>query len=233
MLEMRRVHTYYGDSHILQGVDLHVAKGTLVALLGRNGMGKTTTINSIMGFARPGSGEIIFKGTNISGKQPYDIARMGMAIVPQGRRIFRSLTVEENLTLGFRKGNNNKTIYNLESVYNMFPRLKQRSKNKGENISGGEQQMLAFGRALMTNPDFILLDEPFEGLAPEIVKDLSNRICEIKNSGLSILLVDQSIENALKLADYIYIMSKGKVVYEGTRDKIREDEGVVRSFMLV
>ncbi|NLW08042.1 MAG: ABC transporter ATP-binding protein [Clostridia bacterium] len=233
MLQLDEVHTYYGDSHVLQGVNLEVARGSVVALLGQNGMGKTTTIHSIIGFTPPARGKIIFKGINISGLPPSSIALMGMALVPQGRRIFRSLTVRENLILGYRKTKTDKTAYDLERVYELFPSLKLRSANRGEQLSGGEQQMLAIGRALLTNPDFILMDEPFEGLAPGISKELRQKVLELKKSGMSILLVEQNIEAALQLADYVYIMSKGKIVHGGSAAQLQGEKDIIKRFILL
>lgn len=232
MLKLDDIHTYYGDSHILQGVTMEVPEGRVTALLGRNGMGKTTTIHSIIGFTPPAKGEILFNGVNIAGLPAYKIARAGIALVPQGRRLFRSLTVKENLMLGWNNKNLQGHGFNLEDIYRLFPVLKERASNRGEHISGGEQQMLAFARALMTNPRCILMDEPFEGLSPMIVKELGHKIKELKNSGITVLLVEQSIQTALKLADYVYIMNKGKIVYEGTPEQIRHDEHKIKGYML-
>jgi len=215
MLQLTDVHTYYGDSHILQGVTLEVPEGSVIALLGRNGMGKTTTIHSIIGFTPPLKGQIIFKSINIAGLQPYQIAQLGIAIVPQGRRIFPSLTVTENLAIGWQKKKGMQLNNDLEHVYSLFPVLKEREKHLGGHLSGGEQQMLAIGRALMTHPELILMDEPLEGLAPTIIQDIYKKILELKTSGYSILLVEQNIHLALKIADYVYIMNKGKIVYHG------------------
>lgn len=230
MLRLNEVHAHYGESHILHGVSLEVEKGSVVALLGRNGMGKTTTIHSIIGFNPPTKGEITFKETKINGLPPYKIAQMGMALVPQGRRIFRSLTVKENLVLGFSE-NKVKNNYNLDRIYELFPILKERAKQQGKNLSGGEQQMLTIARALMTDPEMTLMDEPFEGLAPTIIKDIGQKIYELKNSGLSILLVEQNIRFALKIADYLYIMNKGKIVYGGAPAQFHSEEGHWRRFI--
>jgi len=223
MLELKDIHTYYGDSYILQGVSLKVNEGSVVALLGRNGMGKTTTIRSIIGFNPPRRGTINFKGKNIAGLPPYAIAQMGIGLVPQGREIFPSLSVKENLTMAAR-GNDKENNWTLEKVYSLFPILKTRSANRGNMLSGGEQQMLTIARALMTNPSLIMLDEPSEGLAPIIVKEVAHIISQIKKSGLSILLVEQNLSMALKLADYVYILSKGQIVYESTPEQLKHNE---------
>lgn len=231
MLQLNEVHTHYGDSHILHGITMEVPKGSIVVLLGRNGMGKTTAIRSIIGFNRPTRGEILFKGLPIAGLPAYQIAGMGMALVPQGKRIFRSLTVEENLTIGLRHGGRKNNKYHLDGIYSLFPVLKERAKHRGEHLSGGEQQMLAVGRALLTNPDMVLLDEPFEGLAPAIIKDIGGVISNLKNSGLSILLVEQNIQAALRLADQIYIINKGKIAYKASAARFKAEENITRSFI--
>lgn len=231
MLKLNEIHTYYGESHILQGVTLEIPAGSVVALLGRNGMGKTTTIYSISGLNEPKVGEIFFKGKNIVGQAPHRIARMGMALVPQGRRLFPSLTVQENLTIGQRTDNN--WNYHLEDIYKLFPALKDRARHKGTHLSGGEQQMVSIGRALLTNPELLLMDEPFEGLAPAIINNMSENLLEIKKSGLSILLVEQNIPVALRLADYVYIMSKGKIAYGGTSDQFTKDYKALKGFFLL
>lgn len=233
MLELQDVHTYYGESHILQGVSLKVPKGSVVALLGRNGMGKTTTIHSIMGFVPSKSGKIEFKGSSIAGLPSYKIAQAGIALIPQSKRIFPSLTVEENITIGQKKDISLNLDERLSRIPELFPALKQKSDHRGNELSGGEQQMLSFARALATNPDLILMDEPFEGLAPAIVKDLSDCISRLKNQGLSILLVEQDIRAALKLADYVYIMGNGRIIYEGKPERLQADESVLKSLLAV
>lgn len=231
MLKLREVHTHYGNSHILHGINLDVPGGSLVVLLGRNGMGKTTAIRSIIGFNRPTRGKIFFKDTDITGLPAYRIAGMGMALVPQGKRLFRSLTVEENLTIGVRRESRQKSRYHPNDIYSLFPVLKERARHRGEQLSGGEQQMLALGRALLTNPDMILMDEPFEGLAPAIIKDICRVIGNLKNDGLSILLVEQNIQAALRLADHVYIISKGKVACEGKATRFMAEENTVQSLV--
>jgi branched-chain amino acid transport system ATP-binding protein len=225
MLELIDVHTYYGESHVLHGVSLKVGEGSVVALLGRLGMGKTTTLRSIIGFTPPRQGVIRFKGRDITGLHSYQIAQMGIALVPQGRRIFPSLSVRENLTMAARTSGKSGT-WSLDRVYSLFPILKERAKLKGNLISGGEQQMLTIARALMTNPVLILMDEPSEGLAPLIVRELGNIIRELHQSGISILLVEQNLPLALSVASYAYMLSKGEVVYECTVEELEVNKEV-------
>ncbi|MGV3653700.1 MAG: ABC transporter ATP-binding protein [Noviherbaspirillum sp.] len=211
MLELQQVNTHYGNSHILQGVDLRINQGEVVCLLGRNGAGKTTTVSSIIGFARPSSGRILFKGSDITQSPVEKRARAGLALVPQGRRVFPLLTVEENLEIGKRPAPGG---WSLERVYGIFPRLKERRGNNGANLSGGEQQMLAIGRALMANPSLILMDEPSEGLAPLVIEEMYRIIAKVAKEGMSILLVEHSLEQAIGMANRIYIMNKGAIVFE-------------------
>jgi len=230
MLELVDVHTYYGESYILQGISLEVEEGSVVALLGRNGMGKTTTIRSIIGFTPPRRGVIRFKGKDITGLPSYKIARMGIGLVPQGRHILPSLTVEENLTMAATT--RGKTgAWTLDTVYSRFPLLKERAKLGSDRLSGGEQQMLAIGRALMTNPDLLLMDEPSEGLAPVVVQEITHIISQLKKSGFSILLVEQNFPMALALADYTYIISKGAIVYKSTAEELRGNEEVKAKYL--
>ena len=212
MLEVKDIHTWYGDSYTLQGVSLEVKDGTVVALLGRNGMGKTTTIRSIMGLTPPRKGSISFNGRELVGLPSYKIARLGIGLIPQGRLIFSSLSVLENLKMAARTGAK-KDPWTLDKVFTVFPKLAERRKNKGNLLSGGEQQMLTIARALMTNPDLLLFDEPSEGLAPVVVDEVFRVIRELKAAGESILLVEQDFGMAMGVADYAYIMSKGTVVY--------------------
>ena len=225
MLELVDVHTYYGESFVLQGISLKVKKDSVVALLGRNGMGKTTTIRSIMGFTPPRRGMIRFKEKDITKLPSHKIAQMGIGLVPQGRLIFSSLRVEENLTMSTRTGRKDKG-WSLDNVYSRFPVLKARAKCWGSQLSGGEQQMLAIGRALMTNPDLLLMDEPSEGLAPIIVKEITHIIRQLKKSGFSILLVEQNLPMALGVADYVYVISKGVVLHECTPSELKDNEEV-------
>jgi len=222
MLELNDVHTYYGENHILNGVSMEVKAHSVVAVLGRNGMGKTTIVRSIVGFTPPRSGVVRYKEKEISGLRPYQICQMGLALAPQGRAIFPSLTVEENLTIGERSGKNNR--WSLERVYSLFPRLKERAKNKGNLLSGGEQQMLCIARAMMTNPDFLVMDEASEGLAPLIVREIGELVHNLKKEGLSVLLVEQNLPLALGVSDYVYVVSKGEIVYQSTPDELKNDK---------
>jgi branched-chain amino acid transport system ATP-binding protein len=229
MLEVVDIHTYYGESHILQGVSLKVEQGQVIALLGRNGMGKTTIARSIIGFTPPRRGVVRFKGKEINGLQPYQIARMGLALVPQGRGIFSSLSVKENLTIAARNSNR-ESAWNLERIYALFPILKKRANFYSNQLSGGEQQMLSIARALMTNPDLLLMDEPSEGLAPLIVQEISRVINQLKGS-YSVLLAEQNLSMALGLADYVYVISKGIVVYESTPQQLRNNEEIKGKYL--
>ena len=229
MLALHDVHTYYGESYILQGISLQVGEGSVVALLGRNGMGKTTTIRSIIGFTPPRRGEIRFKGLNIVGMTSNRIAQAGIGLVPQGRRIFASLTVAENLTMAARRGRSGS--WTLEKVYSLFPILKERAKSRGNLLSGGEQQMLTIARALMTNPELILMDEPSEGLAPVIVEEIGKIMRGLRERGFSILLVEQHLSMALGIAEYAYIISGGKIVHESTSEDLRNNEEVKAKYL--
>ena len=219
MLELVDVHTYYGESHVLHGISLKVEKGSVVALLGRNGMGKTTAIRSIIGFSPPRDGEVRFKEKAITHLKSFQIAQMGIGLIPQGRDLFPSLSVKENLTMAARS-RGRAGAWSLDKVYAHFPLLKERENLKGNLLSGGEQQMLAIGRALMTNPDLLLMDEPSEGLAPKIVREIGHIIGQLKESGFSILLVEQNYPMALSVANYAYIISKGRIVYQSTPDEL-------------
>ncbi len=225
MLELVDVHTYYGASYILQGITMEVKRGSVAVLLGRNGMGKTTTIRSIVGFTPPRRGSIRFNGIDLTSLPSYQIAQMGIGLIPQGRHIFPSLSVKENLTMAARitKGNQS---WSLDTVYSYFPILRERSNLRGNLLSGGEQQMLAIARALMTNPDLLLMDEPSEGLAPIIVSTIGQIISQLKERGFSIFLVEQNYPMALKVADYAYIISKGIIVYESTIEELRKNEEI-------
>ncbi len=225
MLQLEDIETYYGESHVLHGISMAVQEGTVVALLGRNGMGKTTTIRSIIGFTPARSGTVRFKEKDITYLKPFQIAQLGVGLIPQGRNIFPSLSVRENLTMAARTRNKGGG-WSLGEVYTHFPALKERENLKGNLLSGGEQQMLAIGRALMTNPELLLMDEPSEGLAPLIVREIGSIISQLKGEGFSILLVEQNLPMALGIADYAYIISKGTIVYESTIDELKENEEV-------
>lgn len=225
MLEVHDVHSYYGGAHVLQGVSLQVPDSTLVALLGRNGMGKTTLIRSIMGMTPPVvvQGRITYRGENLLGQSQHSIALRGLGLVPQGRRIFRSLSVLENLTVASRKPQKTESgqiVWDLERIFALFPRLKERLDHRGSQLSGGEQQMLAIARALMTNPQILIMDEPSEGLAPLIVQQLGEHLRQVKEAGLAIFLVEQNLGLALEVADEIYIIERGVNVWHGTPDEL-------------
>jgi branched-chain amino acid transport system ATP-binding protein len=230
MIELKDIHTWYGDSYVLQGVSLSVPDASIVTLLGRNGMGKTTTIRSIMGLTPPRKGSIVYKGQEIVGLQPHRIARLGIGLVPQGRMIFPSLSVTENLKMAARAGGK-QDPWTLERVFGVFPKLAERRKNKGNLLSGGEQQMLTIARALMTNPDLMLFDEPSEGLAPVVVEEVFRVIQELKAAGQSILLVEQDFGMAMSVADYAYIMSKGTIAYESAPDRLIDNESVKSMYL--
>ena len=226
VLDVESIHTYYGESHVLHGVSLRVAPGEAVALLGRNGAGKTTAIRSIVGFTPPREGRVRFEGQPIERWPAHRIARRGIALVPQGRRIFAPLSVRENLLLGARSEG-----WTLERVFALFPRLRERAAQAGGTLSGGEQQMLAIGRALLTNSRLILLDEPSEGLAPLIVREIGLVLKALRTERLSLLLVEQNYHLALQVADRVYVMNKGQIVYEGTPAGLEADEETKRRYL--
>lgn len=229
MLKVIDIHTYYGESHILQGVSLNVPEGSVIGILGRNGMGKTTTLHSINGFNPPRRGEVRFKGNNIVGLPRYQIARLGISLVPQGRRIFPSLTVKENLiAAASKRGNQN---WNLEKIFAMFPVVASRATHRGNELSGGEQQMLAIARALISNPDLLLLDEVFEGLSPLILNEIVKIIQLVKSMSFSTLLVEPNLTLATKMADHVYIMNKGTIVYEGDPQDLINNEELKSKFL--
>jgi len=229
ILEIKDVHTYYGDSHVLQGVSLNIEKGDVVALLGRNGAGKTTLVHTIIGFNPPRSGKIVFDGVDITSLKTHLIARLGIGLIPQGRRVFRSLTVSENLDIAARPGH--ALNFSMDEVFSLFPNLRARFRSRGRNLSGGEQQMLACGRALVGNPTLLMLDEPSEGLAPLLVREVEGVIRKIKAEGLSILLVEQNFSFALRLADYVYVMNRGVVVHESSPEELQQNSEVKSKYL--
>ena len=224
LLSVTDIHTYYGDNYVLHGVSLAVPAGEVTALLGRNGMGKTTLIRSVIGFTPPRRGRIVFAGREIQRLPSHAIARRGIGLVPQGRRIFPSLTVEEQLRVVARGDGR----WTLDRVYGLFPRLRERRGHLGGQLSGGEQQMLAIGRALMTNPALLLMDEPSEGLAPLIVRDLKDAIARLAQGGLAILLVEQNLPLALAVAHTCYLLSRGQVVHQASAGEIAKDDEIRR-----
>jgi branched-chain amino acid transport system ATP-binding protein len=226
LLALAEVDTYYGDSHILQSVTLAVAPATITCLLGRNGAGKTTTVRTVMGFTPPRKGRITLMGLDITGAPPHRVARAGIALVPQGRGIFPDLTVRQQLALARGSGG-----WTLDRLYARFPILAERAEQAGELLSGGEQQMLAIGRALLQGPRLLMMDEPTEGLAPLFVARVREILEELRGDGLSILLVEQNLALALAVADRIYVLNKGRVVFEGTPDQLRADPGVREQYL--
>jgi branched-chain amino acid transport system ATP-binding protein len=231
MLELEKVHAFYGDSSVLHGVSLQVGQGEVVSVLGRNGAGKTTTILTIMGYLAPRPGRILWRGAEIGGLRPFRVARRGFGFVPQERGIFASLTVRENLTVTARRGKGAR--WGLKEVFALFPRLAERQGNLGFQLSGGEQQMLSIARALMLNPEILLLDEPSEGLAPLIVAEIVEVMRRLKREGLPILLVEQNLRSALDVADRHYVLSKGEVCFVGTTPELESNETVLSTYLSV
>ena len=232
MLEVEEIHTFYGLSHILFGVSLSIESGKVVCLLGRNGAGKSTTLKSIIGLTPPKQGSIRFKEEEIAGKQPYVLVRKGISYVPDERRIFADLTVEDNLEIAERKVEGGGG-WDKERVYELFPALKDIASRRGGCLSGGEQKMLAIARALMCNPELLLLDEPTEGLAPTLVKTLEDQIGTLKETGLTVLLAEQNVKTTLRLSDYGYIIDDGKIRYQGSIEELKENEEVRKKYLLI
>ncbi len=230
MLDVRDIHTYYGLSHILFGLSLRVSKGEVVCLLGRNGVGKTTTLRSIIGLTPPKSGQIYFKGQEITKTATNRMVKLGISYVPDNRRIFADLSVRENLEIaaGIKSG-----PWDLDKVHGLFPVLKRVENRRGGNLSGGEQQMLSIARALLGNPELLILDEPTEGLAPLIVRELEEQILELCSTGISILLAEQNLKSALKLATRCYVLERGQVKFEGTVEELAESDDVRSKYLLV
>ena len=226
-LSLVDIHAYYGDSHVLQQVSFSAGEGRVLGLIGRNGAGKSTCMNVAVGLLPPLAGAVEVFGTPVTHLPPEEIAAHGVALVPQGRRVFRSLTVRENLAVAARASRVGTSYWTIDSVFQMFPRLKARQRQLASLLSGGEQQMLAIGRALVSNPRVLLMDEPSEGLAPQIIADVGRTIAHLKSEGLSIVLVEQNIKLTLELADDIVIINSGRVVFSGTAEEIKADEAIV------
>ena len=228
MLEVRDIHTYYGDSHVLQGISLSMTRGQVVGILGRNGMGKTTLIRSIIGFTPPRRGQITFKGRDITAWSSNRAVGFGLGLVPQGRRVFPSLSVMENLAVAVKSDSGPWTV---ARVLELFPRLRERGAHRAGKLSGGEQQMLAIARALMTNPELLLMDEPTEGLAPLLVREVGRVIESLKAQGLSILLVEQNLPLALRVADHVHVLSRGRVVHSSAPDALWLNEEIKSRYL--
>lgn len=232
MLEIKNLNVYYGAVHAIKGISLRVEDGELVSLIGANGAGKTTTLHTISGLIPAASGEILLDGHNLQKTPAHNIIKLGMSHVPEGRHVFARMSVEENLMMGAYIENDRKKIdSNLEMVYGHFPRLKERRRQLAGTLSGGEQQMLATGRALMTNPRIVLMDEPSMGLSPLLVKDIFAIIEELHKSGITILLVEQNAKMALAISDRAYVLETGKIAMEGTAKELAEDDGVRKAYL--
>jgi branched-chain amino acid transport system ATP-binding protein len=234
MLEVIDIHSYYGDSHILQGISMHVAKGSIAAVLGRNGVGKTTLLHSIISFVKPRQGAIRLDGHEITARPIHEIMRRGVALVPQGRRIFRSLNVAENLAVPFRCPSLSETTvkpWGETEVFETFPVLSRRRKQKAISLSGGEQQMLAIARALVSGPKLLLLDEPSEGLAPIVVREIAQVVSQLRYQGMAILLVEQNFNTALSVSDKVYVMSRGTLVHESSPEDLLNNEEVKAHYL--
>lgn len=231
MLQVQDLTVGYGPSVVVHGISMEVNHGEIVSLLGRNGAGKTTTLRSIMGLTPARSGSVRFKGTEIAGRQPFEIARLGIGYVPDDRRIFADLTVEENLEIARRTAGGDRARWTAEQVYTLFPALRPLRRSQGDRLSGGEQKMLAIGRALMKNPDLLLLDEPAEGLAPIVVGHLTEVFRQVRNTDITILVADQNLNFCRRLADRGYVMTKGLIQLAGTMERIWHDQEVVRQHL--
>ena len=230
LLEIKNLHAFYGKSHVLHGVDLNVGEGEIVSLLGRNGVGRSTTVKATMGQVDV-EGSIKFKGEEISGLKAFEIAHKGLGYVPENRDVFPTLTVEQNLILGEKKGK--KSRWSIGDMYNMFPRLKERQHTQAGVLSGGEQQMLTLCRTLMGDPDLIMIDEPTEGLAPKIVELVAEYLKELKNRGISVLLVEQKLAIALEISQRVYVMGHGSIVFEGTPADLRSNANIRKEWLEV
>jgi branched-chain amino acid transport system ATP-binding protein len=232
MLSVEGIHTYYGLSHILFGVSLKVDPRVIVCLLGRNGAGKTTTLRSIIGLNPPREGKVFFRGQEVTGMEPYLLTRRGVSYVPDDRRIFADLSVGENLEIGERRGST-EGRWGREKIFELFPALQKIESRKGGCLSGGEQKMLAIARALMGNPELLLLDEPTEGLAPALVRSLEGQIKKLRDAGLTVLLAEQNVKSALRLSDRGYIIDNGQIRYEGSIEELRANEEVRKKYLLI
>lgn len=235
LLEVNNLNTHYGPSHVLQGINLQIAEGELVALLGRNGMGKSTTLKSIMGMVKPTSGSVMFDGKEIAGLPPYKVARAGIGYVPEERRIFPGLSVLDNLLLGVKGGKiknpGNSNIWTVERIFKHFPKLAERTNQMGGLLSGGEQQMLSIGRSLMGNPRLLLVDEPSEGLSPIMVQEVRNVLAEINRAGVSVLLVEHNLKVALSLAGRVYLMSKACIGCQATAEEMKTNKEMREKYL--
>ena len=229
MLSVKGIHTYYGLSHILYDVSLEVSKGEIVGLLGRNGAGKSTTMRSISGLTPPRQGTITFHGAPLAGKQAYRLVRQGIAYVPDDRRVFADLSVDDNLEITYGRN----AEWNKDRVYEIFPALREIKDRRSGNLSGGEQQMLTIGRSLMTAPELLLLDEPTEGLAPLIVRDLEQQILRLRDAGISILLSEQNIKSAMKLIERVYVIDNGRIRFEGTAAEFEANDEIKKRYLMV
>jgi branched-chain amino acid transport system ATP-binding protein len=232
LLDVESVHAAYGPSEVLFGVSLQIEEGEVVTLLGRNGMGKTTTVRTIMGLMRCSAGDVRWQGEPIANRPPHIVARLGLGYVPEGRRIFPNLSVRENLLVAGR-GRESSSAWNLERVLDFFPRLAERLDNGGAQLSGGEQQMLAIGRALMANPSLLVLDEATEGLAPIVREEIWRRLHELKQTGLAILIIDKELDELCALADRHYVIEKGEIVWSGNTAALQADAGVQATYLAV
>jgi branched-chain amino acid transport system ATP-binding protein len=232
LLKIKDIHAFYEESHVLRGISLDVDLGEIVSLLGRNGVGKSSTLKSIIGLLAPRSGQVLFKDRDVAGLPPHTIASLGVGYVPEDRRIFPRLTVRENLLMGIKPGQKETANgWSVEKIYDYFPTLKARDRQKGAYLSGGEQQMLTIGRALMGEPEVLLLDEPTEGLAPLIVETLEQVITDVHEHGVAILLVEQNMRVVLRLAKRIYVISKGKIVFQGSGEDLKDAEDIREKYL--
>lgn len=237
LLEVKNINTYYGTSHVLQNMSIAVNKGECVALLGRNGMGKSTTLKSIMGLVKPRSGTIVYKGDDLTAFSPYKVARAGIGYVPEERRIFPNLSVLDNMAMGIKRGKidlkRNPDSWTVERLFHIFPKLKERAHQKGKLLSGGEQQMLAISRGLMGNPELLMVDEPTEGLAPLLVKEVRDMLENISKTGVAILFVEHNLKVAMSLADRIFLMGKAHLAFSGTVEELESQPEIREKYLEV